>query len=462
MYHTRMCVGDETSYINPPSERLKEQSIEQLEMGKSTQKAHWAFTLVQPVFDLESIEQSTEATPIVAKVDNRPEEVVVHVGPIEGSDKDNTTPHRHGMVSLKGGRGAMTKAKAKKFLSRVLDLDAEKISYFQPVENKLKYLQYIYKSLLESSNDPDVVIATAVAGLRQSGRVTKAELMERLIAVMGIKWTARHEREVKTALSSSSVDPRTEYVYEIPDSELTQNVKYALDRWMSNIQRALEKSSFQTEHIGFQDWTKEHIAIYLRFVCLLPIYTKRRPVSDELAMPLFWGKPGTGKSFIFHAANHSWKGVASDAAGVSRFTLVGSQHGLVFDDAKVKQIFAPSNETTIKQLATGAVAVVKTNGDVVETRGFVAITSNDDLWQPADPLLEITTEALHALRRRFIFVQFTEEQVDEQRDVPIDLCNDVSRSVVWPLMSEVVFLPDGNIKSICMGYYNSIQSRYNY
>jgi len=155
------------------------------------------------------------------------------------------------------------------------------------------------------------------------------------------------------------------------------------------------------------------MTLAVTMIAILPMVAKRTKNPDNLPGLYFYGGAGTGKSYFFNQ-NTAYHMVPTDASGVSRYQQQANVDGYLLDDITSDFLDEKTNSSTLRNLALGGTATVKTFGNTLKVRGFLVCTSNntpnflfkEDLKNP-----DIRANC-NAWKRRFIAIKFT-TPVDE-------------------------------------------------
>ena len=219
---------------------------------------------------------------------------------------------------------------------------------------------------------------------------------------------------------------------------------------------ALETKGYKTIHNKFKNLPNSDMTLAIIMVAILPIVAKRKEIPDNLPALYFYGNAGTGKSYFFnlHPAYHK---VATDASGVSRYRLQVNEDAFFLDDITSDTLNDRVNSSTIRNLALGGTATVKTMGDTEQVRGFVVCTSNDTPDFLAEEINEDSNiEAnYNAWKRRFIAVNFTSTVDDDPIHVRFDHTSATDAlKCFFDLCYNLLQVPD--VKDMLSKYYEAI------
>jgi hypothetical protein len=393
------------------------------------------------------------------------------VGPVEMADDNNPYPHRHAMLHSVGH--SVTKGRAKEVVACFLGIEEFQPSYFKPTDNPSAYLKYMFKNdeaagpkRKRTSND--ILEDAVLASKRQKGCVDKTFIKELLSTPgnQGAAWVSKNSKLINDYISIKPLcDSRRILHFDVNEEETLENTYDVITNYRNNLKAQLKKNSFKTTCKDFADWTCHDVRRYITLMTLLPNFVSRANKVDNLPGLYFWGRSDCGKSFMFNESP-AYRKVANDAKGVGRFRQEGDQAGFLLDDWTNADFMDPTNSSTLRQIALGSTARIKTFGDTEEIRGFVVATSNDIPFHlghdiPDGQNADSIEKHRAALNRRFITLEFTE-------DIDVD-----SKTVSWLHQSALIVqkdvinvcfdkLPEGNIRNSLKMYVDHVNEQYEF
>jgi len=199
----------------------------------------------------------------------------------------------------------------------------------------------------------------------------------------------------------------------VDHEDFFENVARVVAIFSKVLYRALKDNGCETIHSKFKELQSSDMTLAVTMIAILPMVAKRTKNPDNLPGLYFYGGAGTGKSYFFNQ-NTAYHMVPPDASGVSRYQQQANVDGYLLDDITSDFLDDKTNSSTLRNLALGGTATVKTFGNTQKVRGFIVCTSNntpnflfkEDLKNP-----DIRANC-NAWKRRFIAIKFT-TPVDE-------------------------------------------------
>lgn len=458
-------------HINSLDERSSSQSTSRLaaNMSPPNKRARWSFTFRSDEMDISNITTSREGHLVTYK----DAAYRIIVGPMEQADDIVPYPHRHAMLHCQGL--SVTASRAKEAIAVFLNQDKFVTSYFKPTDNPIVYMRYMFKEAHDedpkrkSKKSVDEIIADAItASKAKKGYVDKAYIEELLASPgnYGASWVSRNRQVLAKALSIKTLcDARRVINFDLNEEENMLSTMRSVKFYSDNLKSQLKTNGFHTTHRAFDDWTKDQIRAYIMCITLIPNFVSRASQVDNLPGLYFWGKSDCGKSYMFNESV-AYRKVATDAKGVSRFRQDGDQSAYLLDDWKNEDFLDNTNCSTIRQIALGSTARIKTFGDTEEIRGFVVATSNDIPFHLATDIPEgFSADCIQkhraALARRFITVQFTDDL-----DVSCGYVTWLHQSSLLAQQRTINYyiqkIPEGPIKQKLQIYTDHIEEQYTY
>lgn len=375
-------------------------------MGRCTARRAWAITLNTEDVDVEST--NNEARKF--SFNNYTWEYFV--GFPEGDE--DTQSHRH--CGIRCMDRPVSKTAARNAFAAAIGTNPDKMAdnYFKEVETSwMKYMAYAFKG---KHTQVDAAIKMAIQNIISKGLApNKRTLTNALVEEHGPNNFLKNYKSVVDVYlhTDGLIDKRGQMVDELDFEENKANFLRSFSLFRENLSRALAENGFDTTWQGAENMTTAEVLVLCEILALLPICSKRSFTKADLLPCLYlWGKARSGKSAFFE--NFYLKKFPLDAEGVSRFKLTNLQSGLLFDDIG-KDFWEKSSVTsTIRQMATGHNATIKTFGDTETVCGFLVVTSNWTPYfltgdKPADMTDKDWDTNVSAMRRRFITIQFSEE-----------------------------------------------------
>ncbi len=376
-----------------------------------TQKAHWCMTVVEDeVKKWNSRAQSAwrDQAGDMEKplsVEFNGSKYSLWIGHLEGADDNTKEPHYHVLLSCPSGRTA-TKHKALNIMNSAnFKVSGVGNLYCQELQTTVaKYKNYIFKSATKAKfNSVDSIIKTVAERLKKSSNITKDLLRKELIDEQGPSWYSKHKQVVETYVGAID-NFQTQRIVDIEEDmdEIVERTGKIIETFYEIILRNVEQHGYDTTHEFFRRVEPETMAKYITIISLLPYLFQRNAARmDNIPGIYFYGDAGAGKSMIF-TMGKSYKMIASDAVGISKFKLDGCQSAFLLDDVKANTINDQAYMSTLRQLVLGGYSRIKTHSDTQQVKGFIAVTSNEVPSFLAPDQGEEAKINAEAWRRRFI------------------------------------------------------------
>lgn len=374
----------------------------------SFRKAFWTFTYIPKEGTSADVTTAEGVEHVLDGISYN-----VGVGPLE--QKDNTTeyPHHHGWIRCSPGT-CITKGKAIKILEQ-LGLYNDGQYVHELISTKRTYINYCFKHF--GISDAETIIKNAVSEIRLEGiKPTKTNVVARLAEENGAKFITVNKSLIDNFMSTPVLSQTKKRMIEevIDPMKNLNNFINCVQAYSKIIKNNVVANGIDTTHRSFENSSRSDQIRAILINTLLPICVQRKRVVDNLPALWFYGEAGSGKSFMFTQIPN-YRHVSTDAAGVSRFRLNGDQSAFLLDDTEKGFIIRENNASLIKKLCIGETTAVKVFGDVMDVRGFVAITSNHKPDYMIEPEVMTDTEYqafkwnLNAFNRRIIAVKFTDK-----------------------------------------------------
>ena len=373
-------------------------------------KKSYAIRKVRWVGHFNSTHQVVEETQRKGKsFDNEGKSYTLFVSPIHEAHNETLYPHQCVMIYSK--KAAITKGQAKSAICDILGIQLTNDFIIDPLQiEPIRYIRQAWNPSILSKSEPEQIIKDCINVLESEKLiVTSKNLKGRLRENHGAHFMNRHKSLVDMIMKSPEYFTNKVTVLEPIDHEenFTNGAK-VVATFARILDCALETKGYKTIHSKFKNLPNSDMTLAIIMIAILPTVAKRKEIPDNLPALYFYGNAGTGKSYFFnlHPAYHK---VATDASGVSRYRLQVNEDAFLLDDITSDTLNDRINSSTIRNLALGGTATVKTMGDTEEVRGFVVCTSNDTPDFLAEEVVEDSNiEAnYNAWRRRFITVNFT-------------------------------------------------------
>jgi hypothetical protein len=361
-------------------------------------------------FESSHNNQEAEATKCVGTpVGNKDTPSTIHVSSIH--EADSTTPYQHQLIMIYN-KHSLTKGQAESAISNHLNVKLADNCNVQPLEKVgfNRYIDQFWSPPHRSKSEPEQIIKDCIKMLEFEKRiVTHRNLKTKLGEIRGAYFVNRHKSLIEFMMKRSEYFTYKVTVTEsISHDDNFSNGAKVVAAFARILNHALSTKNYNTAHSKFKNIGNNDMTLAILMIAILPIVVKRKESPDNLPALYFYGNAGTGKSYFFnlHTAYHK---VATDAAGVSRYRLHANEDAFLLDDINSKTLDDRINCSTVRNLALGGTATVKTMGDIEEVRGFVVCTSNDTPNFLSEKVTEDSdTEAIYeAWRRRFLTVNFT-------------------------------------------------------
>lgn len=380
-----------------------------------SQRAHWCLTVVEDVVNKwpkhvqdawreQSGNQDTPLQIVFSEISYS-----LWIGHREGEDDNTKEPHYHVLLSCPSGRTA-TKSKAFNIMNSAnFKLMGINNIYCQELQTTVaKYKNYIFKTSCDAKiKSVDGIISKAADRLKTVGNITKESLRKELIDQQGPSWYSKHKQVVETYIGAID-NFQTQRIVDVEEDmdEIVERTKNIIATFHDIVLRNIEENGYSTTHEFFKETPNDIMAKYITVISLLPyLFQRSATCMDNIPGLYFFGDAGAGKSMIFNMGR-SYKMIASDSVGVSRFKLEGCQSAFLLDDIKASSLNDQTYMSTLRQLILGGFSRVKTHADTQQIKGFIAVTSNETpifLLEPKDNNMKQNNDAW---KRRFITLKF--------------------------------------------------------
>lgn len=340
---------------------------------------NWCLTIKEGHGDLGAIIETRD--PDFAPFFFNNKEFQVFIGPVEGPDDMCMTNHRH--VGIRCLQQSITKTAAAEAMEAYCNMPKGTLHgmYCQPLEsNWPTYIQYARKTTVTSKYDENIKLAAQKIRL-VGGQINKLTMKRKLVEDYGLDYfNKRLKVNMETFLETEGqLDTRGCHDSII---DRTANARYLFETF-TTFQRIVAKSLLRNGCFCLwrdKEFTHafevEDFQLMVEFLALVPSVVKRVSLHTDCLPGLFlFGTRSTGKSTFF-VNNDYYKKVATDAEGVSRYKLDGVQTALLLDDVNPSLFMGSRDGSTLKQLALGAPATVKTCGSTVNVNAWLVCTSN--------------------------------------------------------------------------------------
>lgn len=356
------------------------------------------------------------------------------LGPVEKPDSNSDYDHQHGYIQCPRSV-ALTKGQAISIL-KSLGAYTEDHYVHELEKTKAAYHSYCFKSIFNAFSSSERRIKRAIDEIHSvdNAKLNCKRLKLKLMKTEGSDFVVKNNALIALTLAHPEAQDNDKYIHvEVDEKENVKNFMQVVENFKVVVDDAIHESGIETTHRSFNDATKKDQLNAIVCIALLPMMAMRVRVTDQLPALWFYGKQECGKSFLFSQIPN-YKRVATDAEGVSRFKLGGDQTAFFLDDVDKGWLFKMSNSATLKTLAIGEKAVVKTHGDTMDVRGFVVITSNHqpdylgamgDIPEGADAEQFAKDHEFNcgAWKRRVVALAFTEKVDLESIYVDYEMCS---------------------------------------
>lgn len=370
---------------------------------------------MESLVNLESLAETKD--PDFAKFHYNNKDFEVFIGPVEDPDNECKNPHRH--VGIRCVQQTMTKTAASEAMEAYLKLTRGRLyeSYCRPLDSNWRnYITYARKSQYVHKDDEH--IKSAAEKLRSLGaQINRSNMKRKLVEQHGYTYYNKHlKTNLDTFLDTDGqVDPRGQMETPVDPEKNALLFFETFKIFQSVIAKGLLRNGYHCswkEREYTKNFELEDFQLMIEFLALAPtaLYRSKEHVDNLPGLFLF-GLKNTGKSTFF-VSNPHFKKVPTDADGVSRYKLEGGQTGLLLDDVHPKLFMGGKDGPTLKQVALGAPATVKTCGSTSDTTSWLVCTSNHpppfmSAEPPADTDEQVVQHWSHecdAWKRRFILI----------------------------------------------------------
>lgn len=354
------------------------------------QRAHWCLTI--PAAIVEQFEPESLAT-FKAKAGNKdgiplaykPDYIYKFIiGSLEAEDDNTKEPHYHCLLSNPKGK-ASTKGRCTTILG-MYGYTLNGPIYIQPLQSKLcHYIDYMFKENTSyKTHSVDHILQDAADHITAKKlNLSKQNFFNYLLQERGAHWCTKNKPVIDTFTSNTLLfDNKRIIVNPVNNDEIARRACAMIQAFQKTVYNNLkdrDRRFVLTEHQDCQ-----HILIhatdmskFITILTLIPYLFQRSQEVDNLPSLYFYGEPSSGKSYMFQAGK-AYKYIASDANGVGRFKLDGTESALLFDDIKSKTIDQENNMSLLRTLTIGGTGRVKVHSDTKLITAFIVCTSNDE------------------------------------------------------------------------------------
>lgn len=369
---------------------------------RSLRKAKWGFIIQE---DMLCHEQINNVNGYIFKFGEYYYHMIL--GAPRPCDEKIMNPHAYCLLGCTKSN-TIWKTKAVDII-KTQELFVEKLcTYLLPIDNFEKYKLEMFPHKHGNSSEEQIIKKT-IEFIEDTGNTCNHDLLKRkLVEEVGAKFVTKYKRLIENVLEYHLSTDDVIHC-KIDPVENIENFQEAITNYKEILRKAF-LTGFKTRHKHFIDLDESDVRKYVIIISLMPMLFKRTTMVDNLPGLFFYGKGGTGKSYMFHQLS-AYKNIAKDAGGVGRYKLLGYQRGILIDDVDPGFLIAEENQSSLKQLASGAYCEVKTNGNTSIVRAFLVITSNcvPDYFNSKIPggwNAQDWEANCEAWQRRFITVEF--------------------------------------------------------
>lgn len=411
----------------------------------SRQRAHWAITVREENFNTWDIQKQNEFTSVAGKyIDLKGDRISMiysdalnyklAVGFKEKEDSNTAGVHWHCLFSCDPGKTCTAGRVRIVMKSHGMPIVNE---YLQCIDtNPLVFMKYANKEGVRGNikkSSVDDILRIEFQKLKEKSSVSREMFNSLLCEKYGATWLTKNKSVIDTFCSIQEECYAERIIVDDEDTEIEERVKNIIESFYSNILYQITQSgSFVTRCDALVDVKNEHIAKYITFVAFIPyLFQRATKVIDFIPGLYFWGDANAGKSFVFQLGR-SYRPIAMDSNGVGKFKLETCESAFLLDDVKGDFVDTSLMSSTLRQLTLGAYTRVKVHSETRQTKGFVAVTSNEKpnfLDSAYDEKNRI------AWLRRFIVVEFRNN--DNLNDIVIngnELEFKVSQTAIAPTL----------------------------
>lgn len=344
-------------------------------------------------------------------------------GPIGGSDNTTTGNHLHGYIKYINN-GTMLKSSAFRVLQRELAklgcTQTEGI-YFKALWKTAiaysKYMKHQHESDAEDGSTPnrkEMNLQKICKMLKdRKKKVTYNAMFKLYCSEIGHVEATIAKPYIMTFCNMHNIQLDDEKLTKVLDVSDTDYFNMACTTY-ANTKRMLDCSKLTYKSPLLKGVPHTDLIEYL---LSLPVIMRYCPRFAEDGLPMIYitGPTSTGKTtYLNHA---QLRKMACDAEGVGKWELRNNEKGFFCDELKNSQIFLPTNEGKIKEMARGHETVIKVHGSTeVLPASWLCIANNDGpLALPSD---RVTTDAeadkmnLNAMKCRFVTIEPKELDYD--------------------------------------------------
>lgn len=379
-----------------------------------SRKCNWCFTLA--CFNSECNHDITTLPVMKEKPKNFVKSVLnsltynIQLGPRQLAGTNYIQyPHHHGIITFSSTAATVGQVKA---LLTSLGMNLLN-DYCKPLAStRVKYAEYSYSE----DGEPvlDAKLKRTFDEMSETGQtVTIKRFKKRLQQEYGSQFLIKNKQSIEIALPEmeSPLSLLANIVDTISDETNFLNFNTCLNKWIENI----KTTNIQTTHRAFINASRNDLQLSVAVINMIQWLWKRAPNTyDDIPMICYLGTSGCGKSWFLEQIK-CYKQIATDAQGVGRYKL-NIEKGYLLNEWTENDIFEITNWKTIKQLATGGHAVVKTFGDTIETKGWVVVCTQQMNLEEKNVVLNtnimlttnasISNEDIKAFKRRTLLVEF--------------------------------------------------------
>jgi len=383
------------------------------EPNSKKRSSRWAFNLTGKDTDLV---QTSPRNGIEKILSGKP--CKLYFGPTELPDETQKDSHRHCLLHFTstGGGDSKTLGQVKELKKEIITNNEFDICFQYLTCSTEKYLNFCWKTQTPLKNKVECQIKESLKKLKDSGyAITVKSFKQQVIKDYGPVFYNNNKNVADVILTELELfNPGRKVPFEINSEENFQNACKTIALFNKILLNNLYKNMYSTTHKWFSNLDLDDVGNFTTLWTILPLICDRWEGGDDLPALYLWGKPCTGKSYMF-TASPAYKKVPMDAKGVSRFKLSGCEAGWLFDDMIAEFLDESSNSGTLRQLTLGGSTTVKISGDTQDIQGWVVITSNDmPSFMKKDPPSEYQGNwefNTAAWKRRFLTIKMT-EQID--------------------------------------------------
>jgi hypothetical protein len=339
------------------------------------QRAHWCLTIPAAIVEQFEPEALANFKANAGKKDGihleyKPDYTYTFViGSLEAEDDNTKEPHYHCLLSNPKGK-ASTKGRCTTILG-MYGYNLNGPIYIQPLQSKLcHYIDYMFKENTSyKTHSIDTILQDAADHITtEKMNLSKQNFFNYLLKERGAYWCTKNKAVIDTFTSNTLLfDNKRIISNPVNNEEIARRANAMILAYQKTLYNNLTVKNFKVRITQHQDM--EHLLIhptdmskFITIVTLIPYLFQRSPEVDNLPSLYFYGEPSSGKSYMFQAGK-AYKYIASDANGVGRFKLDGTESALLFDDIKDKTIDQENNMSLLRTLTIGGTGRVKIHSD---------------------------------------------------------------------------------------------------